>query len=94
MLSVDRKAGRLSLGLKPSYLEGESDVEEDKDGIEDMDFDEELQGAMEVGLEGGSVKDEDDVEEEDEPDSEFDLDEELMGAEASEGEEEEEEDSD
>jgi len=34
VLSVDRKAGRLSLGLKPSYLEGESDVEEDKDGID------------------------------------------------------------
>ena len=97
VLSVDKAAGRLNLGLKPSYFEGLSDVEasdEDQEAV-GADFDEELEAAMsgseddvdeaeEEGEEGSSEEEEEESDE-DEDGADFDLDEELLEAEAEEG---------
>ena len=104
-MAVDKAAGRLSLGLKPSYFEDLSDVEEEADGeaAQGPDFDEELEAAMGDGGGDGSEGEDEEMEDdsdaagvdefvEEEPGSDFDLDEELMDAEAEEGSDEEEED--
>ncbi|KAL4538228.1 hypothetical protein Ndes2526B_g03454 [Nannochloris sp. 'desiccata'] len=99
VLGVDKSAGRLSLGLKPSYFEDISDVEEEGDGVaqqEGDDFDDELQAAaMESDKDDDGDSEEYGAEEErgsdsgsdKEPGSDFDLDEDLIEAEAEEGEE-------
>lgn len=59
---MDKAAGRLSLGLKPSYFEGMSDLEEEEaPGEEGPDFDDELQAALggsDDDAPGGSSSDE------------------------------------
>ncbi len=100
VLGVDKTAGRLSLGLKPSYFEDLDDVE-DEGAVEKQqgdDFDGELEAA-EAGAVSESDKEESDEEvdeggsDSEEPESDFDLDEDLIEAEAEEDDDSEEEES-
>ena len=89
VLKVDAVANKLSLGLKPSYFEGEESSEEDEDDEEEGggggDFDETLREAAAVDDSDDDATGDSDSDSEDEEDEEgFDLDAALLDVNAEE----------